>query len=36
MLRYRNRLHRYLMQEYKDNDWEVYMYSYDNSEWNEN
>lgn len=36
MLRYRNRLHTYLTQEYNNNDWEVYMYSYDNTEWNEN
>lgn len=32
MLRYRNRLHTYLSQEYCPNDWDVYMYSYDNSE----
>jgi len=24
----------YLTQEYHNNDWEAYMYSYDNSEWN--
>jgi hypothetical protein len=35
MLRYRNRLHTYLTQEYNNNDWNVYMYSYDNTEWNE-
>jgi hypothetical protein len=32
MLRYRNRLHTYLSQEYSQNDWNVYMFSYDNSE----
>ena len=35
MLRYRNRLHTYLSQEYNHFEWDVYMYSYDNSEWKE-
>jgi hypothetical protein len=34
MLRYRNRLHTYLTQEFNHNNWDVYMFSYDNSEWN--
>ncbi|MFH1004870.1 MAG: hypothetical protein V1781_05180 [Bacteroidota bacterium] len=36
MLRYRNVVHDYLTTDYKDNNWEVYMYSFDNSEWNKN
>ncbi len=33
MLRYRNRLHTYLTKEFNQHNWDVYMYSYDNSEW---
>ncbi|MCL5029776.1 MAG: hypothetical protein M1480_12260 [Bacteroidetes bacterium] len=33
MLRYRNLLHLFLTEDYKDYDWEVFMYSFDNSEW---
>lgn len=36
MIRYRNRLHTYLTQEYNRYNWDVYMYSFDNSEWTEN
>jgi len=32
MLRYRNRTYRYLMEDYKDYDWDCYMYSFDNYE----
>lgn len=33
MLRYRNIVEHYLTTEYKDNDWEVFIYSADNTEW---
>jgi hypothetical protein len=33
MLRYRNIVEHYLTTSYKDNDWEVFIYSADNSEW---